>query len=107
MTAGGAGAFEAFLIEDVILTLGSVRGALGWLGTAEDCPPAQRAAAFARITRQIGALEDRARGLWNDMQPEPAPCAAESGEAGNIFGPAGGAAELPRRVIFRSRRAVA
>ena len=60
MTCNVNEAFEAFLVEDVILTLGTVRGALGWLGNSEDCPAAVRAEGFARVARQISALEDRA-----------------------------------------------
>lgn len=105
MTKSGADAFEAFLVEDVILTLGSIRGAIGWLSSGQDCPPAQRAEAFARIARQATALEDRARLLWRRIQAQPAPDGGEVEGMGNLFAAPGGEACPPRRAVFRSHRA--
>ena len=95
-------ALEVFLVQDVILTLGGMRGTLGWLGRAEDCSPVQRAEALARITRQIGAVEDRARALWQDMRTPPPD---DAGAAANLFLPEAGEAALPARAIFRTCRA--
>lgn len=98
-------AVEAFLVEDVILTMSTIRGALGWLGSAEDCPPAARAEGFARIARQIAALEDRARDLWQDLNRAPRPQAEPQLPApDNVFDV--GAAPVPEagRTVFRSRR---
>ncbi len=79
-------AFEAFLVEDVILTLSTVRGAIGWLGDETGCPPAQRAACCARIERQIGTLEERARDLWRRLRAAPFhPVEAAEGEIINLF----------------------
>jgi len=55
-------AFETFLVEDVILTLGNLRGSLGWLGQADPgADPGPYRAGLARLDRQIETLEDRAR----------------------------------------------
>ncbi len=98
MTGSTHDAFDSFLVEDVILTLGTVRGALGWLEGGEDCPPAQRAEAFARITRQIAALEDRARGLWGRMRSS----AVADADCANVFRLSDG--DGKPGIAFRSRR---
>lgn len=54
-------AFESFLVEDVILTLGNLRGSLGWMGPDTGLNPDTCRAGIDRIDRQIGQLEDRAR----------------------------------------------
>lgn len=103
MTRNVNEAFEAFLVEDVILTLSTLRGALGWICDGEDCPPAARAEGFARIASQISSLEDRARDLWKELDrsrcqpPDPAPAAPD-----NVFD----LMPLPvaPRAVFRSRR---
>lgn len=106
MTRQANDSLEFFLVEDVILTLGTVRGALGWLGGNEDCPPAARAEGLARIARQLSALEDRARDLWRDLR-EAAPPVPEPSifTPDNVFdlGAIPPAAAVPR-AIFRSRR---
>ena len=57
-------AFETFLIEDVILTLGNLRGSLSWLGQADTgTDPGLHRAGLARLERQIETLEDRARAV--------------------------------------------
>lgn len=106
MTCNVNEAFEVFLVEDVILTLGTVRGALGWLGENEGCPAAARAEGFARITRQIAALEDRARDLWQGLHLESgSPPAPALPAPDNVFDL--GAIPLPARprAVFRTRRA--
>jgi hypothetical protein len=74
-------AFERFLVEDVILTLGNLRGSLGWL----DSPEARADAAIyraglRRIDRQIELLEDRARVLRASRHK----VAAGAGAAGRV-----------------------
>lgn len=76
-------AFEAFLVEDVILTLANLRASLAWLGetaaadrggatdtggAADDA--ARRRAGLDRIDRQIGMLEDRARAVCDGLRQE-------------------------------------
>jgi hypothetical protein len=103
MTGKADEAFLSFLVEDVILTLGTVQGALGWLENDSSCPPAARAEGFARIARQIAALEDRARDLWGQRQGGP--CAPEDeAEIANLFLPPAAEDRAPA-VAFRSRRA--
>lgn len=98
-------AFEAFLVEDVILTLGTVRGALGWIGDSEGCPPSARAEGLARIARQIAALEDRARDLWRDLREAPRPMPQPSVDVtDNVFDLGAMPVVAAPRAIFRSRR---
>lgn len=103
MTGRADEAFVSFLLEDVILTLGTVRGALGWLASGADCPPAARAEGFARISRQIAALEDRARALWAERRSAPCPH-PDADELANLFQPSAQEAEAAD-IAFRSRRA--
>ncbi len=82
MRNGYLPAFETFLVEDVILTLGNLRGTLSWLGQADaKADPGLHRAGLARLERQIETLEDRARAvckaLSNDLPAQiPAPEAA-------------------------------
>lgn len=65
-------AFEYFLVEDVILTLGNLRGSLGWLAGDSE---ADRVF-IDRIDRQLGLLQDRARRVAERLReapPEPEP----------------------------------
>ncbi len=110
-------AFETFLVQDVILTLGNLRGSLAWLadgGTAAD--PATCRAGFDRLDRQIELLQDRARAMCPTLAPDPAsqpaarpasPAAYAAGSGMSLEGllrDALGeeAADLPP--LFRSRR---
>lgn len=102
MTGQADDAVLSFLLEDVILTLGTMQGALGWLASGTDCPPAARAEGFARISRQIAALEDRARGLCAERRSAPCPRPDEA-ELANLF--QASAQEAQTDVAFRSRRA--
>jgi hypothetical protein len=105
MTGTANDAFLSFLVEDVILTLGTLRGALGWLDGGEDCPPAARAEGFARIARQIAALEDRARDLWARLHVEP--CNApvdEEPDIANLFQLTADE-DVASGLTFRTRRA--
>ena len=61
MRCGSNPEFDVFLVEDVILTLCSLRGSLGWLAEDGATDPARRRAGIDRIDRQLGQLEDRAR----------------------------------------------
>lgn len=64
MQQGSLSAFETFLVEDVILTLGNLRGTLDWLERADSPSDAARLrGGMERIARQIALLEDRARQL--------------------------------------------
>jgi hypothetical protein len=98
-------AFESFLVEDVILTLGTIRGALGWLGGEEEVPQSARIEGFQRVSRQIAALEDRARQLWDDLRLSQSAAAAPMCEDDNIFRLLEGDQPRPARLVFRSRRA--
>ena len=61
--------FETFLVEDVILTLGNLRGSLAWLGqTGHSADPNLHRAGLARLDRQIETLEDRARAVCREMR---------------------------------------
>ncbi|MCC7319623.1 MAG: hypothetical protein IT542_01470 [Rubellimicrobium sp.] len=108
-------AFETFLVQDVILTLGNLRGSLVWLadgGPATD--PAIFRAGLDRVERQIGRLEDRARALCRAAAPPPP---AAWGEARAAYAGGSGltlehllrdalgeeAAQVPP--VFRSQRA--
>jgi hypothetical protein len=71
--------FEVFLVEDVILTLGNLRGSLSWLGTSQSADPAIFRAGLDRLDRQIGMLEDRARVLKRQMVVAAAGDAASGG----------------------------
>lgn len=98
-------ALEFFLVEDVILTLGTVRGALGWLGGDEEVPQSARVEGFERVSRQIAALEDRARQLWDDLRLSQPAGTAPKRDDDNIFRLLDGDQPRPARLVFRSRRA--
>lgn len=66
-------AFESFLVEDMFLTLGNLRGSLAWV--MKDS--AAERAFIDRLDRQLGLLQDRARQMarWlceEASAPEPA-----------------------------------
>ncbi len=68
MQADRDAAFETFLVEDVILTLGNLRGSLSWLDTSHArADPAIFRAGLLRLDRQIELLEERARSLRDGM----------------------------------------
>ncbi len=83
------GELERFLVQDVILTLGNLRGSLAWVAGDQDSglSPAYRAG-LERIERQIELLEDRARTLCGTPRPErlphPAPSAAAYAEGSGL-----------------------
>lgn len=62
-------AFESFLVEDVILTLGNLRGSLAWV--MKDS--AAERACFDRLDRQIALLQDRARQMARWLCEEVSP----------------------------------
>lgn len=108
-------AFEMFLLQDVILTLGNLRGSLGWLAdSGREAEPAIFRAGIARLQHQIAQLEDRAHALCQDAS---APCPAPQSDSRAAYAEASGlslenllrdalgeeAASLPP--LFRSRRA--
>jgi len=74
MRDGSDPGLDVYLVEDVILTLCSLRGSLGWLVTDAAADPARRQAGIDRIERQLGQLEDRARSHCRTLarHPEPA-----------------------------------
>ena len=92
MRPAGAPDYATFLVEDVILSLGNLRGSLDWL--AAEPAAERRAAAPERIERQMDQIEDRARELIR-RQAEAAVPAADS-KLWVVRGPA-----------FRSRRRAA
>ncbi|WP_413874804.1 hypothetical protein [Albidovulum sp.] len=127
MNDSGQTAFESFLVEDVILTLGNLRGSLGWLGEGA----AADRACLDRLDRQLGLLEDRAhrvaQALREAAASEPANLFAGP-DAGSNAGPGCGENRAPdtsalaevesailaalaadraqgARPVFRSRRA--
>jgi hypothetical protein len=62
-------AFETFLVEDVILTLGNLRGSLAWLGQADaKTTPDLHRTGLARLDRQIAKLEERAWAVCHEMR---------------------------------------
>jgi len=69
-------AFEAFLVEDVILTLGNIRGSLGWLGAGASVDRI----CIERLDRQLELLEDRARRMASALSAE-----ASASEPANLF----------------------
>lgn len=91
MTENAQTAFESFLVEDVILTLGNLRGSLGWLGDR----PEQSRAGLDRLDRQLGLLEDRARAVCRDLH-SARPNARAEGEPDNLFAADPATAGLPR-----------
>ncbi len=117
--------WDVFLVEDVILTLGNLRGSLTWLadpGPGDD--PAVHRAGLERIGRRIALLEDRARAMRRRMEPQAERMTLLADDAGdprwaevdsdagpdevNIFaerraGP-GESGDAPRAVVFRTRR---
>lgn len=59
-------ALAAFLVEDVILALGNLRGLLDWL--AAEAPDAARMqGGLQRIAWQLDLIEDRARTIWRGL----------------------------------------
>ncbi len=65
-------AFEVFLVEDVILTLGNLRGSLAWLGQGDaGADPDLHRAGLARLDRQLETLEDRARAVCQTIRGDP------------------------------------
>lgn len=68
MTDMTHGSFESFLLEDVILTLGTLRGSLGWIAEGGE----EGRAGLARLERQLAMLEDRARALCSGPHPSAA-----------------------------------
>jgi len=85
MQAAGLSAFQTFLVEDVLLTLGNLRAALAWLvedGTV--APGDRRHAGITRIDRQIELLQVRARAVCAADAPpldDPAGRRADLGPA--------------------------
>jgi hypothetical protein len=72
MTELNHSAFETFLVEDVILTLGNLRGSLAWLNQSETVEADARQRAWLdRIDRQIETLEERARHMIRRMYYGP------------------------------------
>jgi hypothetical protein len=108
-------AFETFLVQDVILTLGNLRGSLAWLaGESDRSGPGARKAGLERLDCQIEQLQDRARAMCRTLSAPPdlsvapgaAPYADGSGlSLESLLRDALGdeAASLPP--LFRSQRA--
>jgi hypothetical protein len=79
MTQNAGTAFEVFLVEDVILTLGNLRNSLAWLAAAEGTSPEERKSGIDRLNRQLDLVEARARELCSNMR-------RDSCNADNLFG---------------------
>lgn len=56
---------EAFLVEDVILALGNIRGMLGWV-LSDKTSVEMQAVGLERLDRQIALLHERAEGLLRE-----------------------------------------
>ncbi|MCU9849608.1 hypothetical protein OEZ60_16535 [Defluviimonas sp. WL0024] len=54
---------ETLLVEDVILTLGNLRGSLTWLMADETGARSPRGIGIDRLDRQLALVEDRARSV--------------------------------------------
>lgn len=72
-------------MEDVILTLGNVRGSLGWLA-ADAATPDRHRAGLHRIEHQLKLLDQRARDLCRNLPnqyppPADAPPAVSAGSS--------------------------
>ncbi len=80
---------ETFLLEDVVLTLGTLRSALGWLsGLDSEASREERSAGFDRLDRQLGLVEDRAREICRSFRSEEASgdaCSAETQASTAMF----------------------
>lgn len=71
MREGGTPAFDAFLIEDVILTLGNLRSAFAWLGQSDAArDPDLLRTSLDRLDRQLEALETRAWSLCRRLRSD-------------------------------------
>lgn len=62
-------AFESFLVEDVILTLGNLRSSLDWMrGGRTDAEAEQNRAGIDRLDRQLGLLQERAHDVCRQLR---------------------------------------
>lgn len=67
-------AFETFLVEDVFLTLGNLRGALGWLlQPNEAIEPGALRGGLERMAHQLALLDDRAHQVCRTLRLPAAP----------------------------------
>lgn len=65
-------AFETFLVEDVILTLGNLRGALGWLLQPDGAiEPTALRGGLERMAHQLALLDDRAHQVCRTSDRPP------------------------------------
>lgn len=113
MSTTSSGSFEAFLVEDMILTLANLRASLDWLSGASGGTGAHHRAGWGRFDRQLEMLEARARDLLQGERERAlstpasaaaqpmAPCEDED-DIDNIFLMA--PEEAPFAAIFQSRR---
>ncbi|MCX7889628.1 MAG: hypothetical protein N2422_07865 [Rhodobacteraceae bacterium] len=72
MRCAGCDRDTFFLLEDVVLALGNLRGALAWLDADPPLTPAERRAGIARLGRQVDLLHDRVRRLASARHPPQA-----------------------------------
>jgi|GEM_PF-6866609 len=61
-----------FLVEDVVLALGNMRGALDWFSDDAGLTADQRRAGLERLGRQIARIEDRLRAITPPPPARPA-----------------------------------
>lgn len=67
MSMNNTGSFEAFLVEDLILTLANLRASLDWLAGTSGAGGSHRAG-WQRFDRQLEMLEARARDLLDSAR---------------------------------------
>lgn len=109
MQADAAFLLERFLVEDVMLTLGNIQGALRWMGEPGQGQGVESLAhAIARLDHQIDGLCDRAAILCRTLPPgagRDPPSASSPLTLAHILGDALGPDAGPT-VHFRSTRAL-
>ncbi|MCB2093767.1 MAG: hypothetical protein H6901_12175 [Rhodobacteraceae bacterium] len=85
MADAGQSALEAFLVEDVILTLANLRGSLSWFVQSElPGDPNRSGIWLERIDRQIESLEERARMVLGQLCTETGGAAQPMAGAGQF-----------------------
>lgn len=99
MSIHDSGSFEAFLVEDLILTLANLRASLSWLSGTTGGGDGRHRAGWDRFDRQLEMLEARARELMDGVKvrSDAGVVPAVSGAAPVIAAPA---PALPKRLAF-------
>ena len=92
MSVTNSESIEAFLVEDMILTLVNLRASLEWLSGGANGDVARHRSGWDRFDRQLEMLEARARDLLQGVKdragaiptPDPAAPSLASAGAGNL-----------------------